>query len=165
MLRYLTKFLATFLLFLSANIQAEAFTGTPADICQWMKSEKFAGGNNYEKAKGEIYQCTTLRKTMIQGEPAKSDIRYLAQGTESAVNQVRLEMMMRSFRQPQQTLRKFQEYANTLSNKALGSDLPEDISNTIRSGVIGEWPLSGKTIKLEKLHQAGSSYELHFSIL
>lgn len=130
-----------------------------------MKAERFSGGNKYAGVNADLFRCATLRKPIAQGEPVASDVRYLAEGTATAINEVRLEMRMRSFRQPQQTLRKFQEYAATLAKKALSVELPEEVSKSIRSGVIGHWQVAGKTIKLEKLHQVVGSYDFHFSIL
>lgn len=162
---FMHRYTPLLLIFFAPCLQAEPFTGSPEVICQWMKAERFSGGNKYAGVKDDLYRCATLRKPIARGEPVGSDVRYVAEGTATAINEVRLEMRMRSFRQPQQTLRKFQEYADALTKIALSIGLPEEVSKSIRSGVIGDWQVSGKTIKLEKLHQVVGSYDFHFSIL
>lgn len=152
-----------FILFTS-SLQAEPFSASPEIICQWMESERFGGKSKYASVRDDLYRCATLRKPITRGEPVGSDVRYVAEGTAEAINQVRLEMRMRSFRQPQQTLRRFQAYADTLTQTALSTGLPEDVSTAIRSGVTGHWPVAGKTIELEKLHVMSGSYDFHFSI-
>ena len=152
------------LVFFTSGLQAEPFTTSPEIICQWMQSERFAGKSKYASVRDDLYRCTTLRKPITRGEPVGSDVRYVAEGTAEAIDQVRLEMRMRSFRQPQQTLRRFRAYADTLIQTALSTGLPEEVSIAIRSGVTGDWQVSGHTIKLEKLHVMSGSYDFHFSI-
>jgi len=160
----MNRYVPLLLVVFASTLQAEPFAASPEIICQWMQSERFAGKSEYASVKDDLYRCVTLRKPITRGEPLGSDVRYLAEGTEETINQVRLEMRMRSFRQPQQTLRRFQAYADTLTQIALSTGLPEDVSAAIRSGITGHWKLSGKTVMLEKLHVMSGSYDFHFSI-
>jgi hypothetical protein len=152
------------LILFASGLQAEPFADSPDIICQWMNPERFAGSGKYTRAKDDLYRCATLRKPINRGEPPGSDVRYVAQGTATAIGQVRLELRMRSFRQPQQTLKRFHAYADALTRLALSIGLPEEAGRSIRSGVIGEWQISGKTIRLEKSHVVSGSYDFVFSI-
>ena len=160
----MNRYTLLLLILFTGGVQAEPFAAFPDIICQWMQSERFSGRSEYARVRDDLYRCATLRKPIRRGEPLGSDVRYLAEGTAEAISLVRLEMRMRSFRQPQQTLRRFLAYVDTLTQTALSTVLPEDVSTAIRSGVTGHWQLSGKTVKLEKLHVMSGSYDFHFSI-
>ncbi len=159
------RYTPVLLIFFTSCLQAEPFPGSPEVICQWMKAERFSGSSKYAGVKDDLYRCASLRKPISRGEPVDSDVRYVAEGTATTISQVRLEMQMRSVLQPQQTLGKFQEYADILTKTALSIELPEEVRTSIRSEVSGDWQNSGKTIKLEQLHQTARGYDFYFTIL
>jgi len=153
------------LLLAFTTLHAAPFSAPPTEICQWMQQDKFRGALNYSANKSGLYRCTSLRRNINRGEPPKSDVRFIAQGTQTAVTTVRLEMRMRSFRKPQQALRKFREYAATLAATALSAELPEEAGRSLMSGTVGEWPVAGRIIKLERVQDRGNTYDYYFRIL
>lgn len=146
------------------TLEAGSFSKSPGDICQWMRPERFVGGNNYKKVSDSFYRCSTHRKNINKGEPLGSNVRYIVEGTETTATSISLELQMRSFRHPQQTLREFSEYANLLATQALSVELPDSILGKLRSGLPGNWDLNGRRITLEKRHATATGYDLHFII-
>ncbi len=156
-----------FLLFpflLISNLSAAPFSASPEQLCHWMKTEKFGGSSDYRVQKNDLFRCSSSRKPISQGEPVLSDVRYIAEGSERAITEVRLEMQMRSFRQPQGTLRKFGQYAQSLTQNTLAVDLPEETLNALLAGITGEWTVAGKQVSLEKVQNYGTSYDYLFRI-
>ncbi|MET0052684.1 MAG: hypothetical protein ABW095_16600 [Candidatus Thiodiazotropha sp.] len=151
------------MMMLAFGVQASESFGEPDSVCQWMSEQRFSVLSAYRQ-RGSQYSCATNRKPIDRGEPVKSDVRYRAMGTESEVIEVRLEMQMRSARQPQQVLKRFADYAEVLSIKATGKDLPEEVGRSIMSGIAGEWQQHGRTFRLKRVQDHGSRYDLHFII-
>lgn len=145
------------------GLHAESLVLDPAQVCQWMSDDRFRGGSRYTQSRN-LYRCNTNRKPITRGDPPKSDVRFVAEGSENAITQVRLEMQMRSSRHPQQALARFREYANSLTKRALSVELPEEIGKSLMSGTIGEWPVAGRTVTLKRVQDRGSSYDFHFGI-
>ncbi|MET0091844.1 MAG: hypothetical protein ABW068_17835 [Candidatus Thiodiazotropha sp.] len=148
---------------LAADVHASDSLGTPDTVCQWMSEERFGGVSEYRQ-RGSRYSCATNRKPIDRGEPVSSDVRYLAFGTRGEIQEVRLEMQMRSARQPQQVLRRFEGYAQVLSIQATGKDLPEEVGRSIVFGIAGEWQVNARTFQLRRVQDHGSRYDLHFII-
>ncbi|MET0029716.1 MAG: hypothetical protein ABW101_18945 [Candidatus Thiodiazotropha sp.] len=148
---------------LAVDVHASDTLGAPDTVCQWMSEERFGGLSEYRQ-RGSQYRCATNRKPIDRGEPVSSDVRYLAFGSKDEILEVRLEMQMRSARQPQQVLKRFADYAEVLSIKATGKDLPEEVGPSIMSGIAGEWQQHGRTFRLRRVQDHGSRYDLHFII-
>ncbi|MET0067396.1 MAG: hypothetical protein ABW076_13705 [Candidatus Thiodiazotropha sp.] len=148
---------------LAVDLQASESLGTPDLVCQWLREEGFVRVSEYRE-RGSHYSCATSRKPINRGEPVNSEVRYRAIGTKGEIQEVRLEMQMRSSRQPQQVLKRFADYAEVLSIKATGKDLPEEVGRSIMSGIAGEWQVNGRTFHLRRVQDHGSRYDLHFII-
>ena len=156
--------LALLVLFVAVASQAvQAAELAPAEACALMEEEGFRGSAYAEFEPGR-YRCSSLRKTLIQGEPASSDVRFLVTGNASEVQKLVLELRMRSGRAPQQVLVRFSRYAAVLLEKAAGAEMPAEVDAAIRSAVAGEWQQGESRLKLERIHDRADVYDLIFSV-
>jgi hypothetical protein len=119
------------------------------------------GTPRYQHQSGELWECSSARKKLPQGEPASvSDLQYRVQGTQGEVGRVLLELRMRSYRHPQGVLRAFADVADKLFQTLFQRALPDDLRESILGPVEGKWPRDGYRVMLRKLHAKGSVYDL-----
>lgn len=136
----------------------------PASACDFMRDQGFKGRMNYRENRNDLYSCASLRKRVNRGEPTGSNIRYLVTGSATEAREISLRLRMISHRAPQQVLAEFNTHASKLYEKALGQQLPDNISSAIRSALQDEWQFEGYRVKLERLHDKAVTYDLLFSI-
>lgn len=67
---------------------------------------------------------------------------------------------MWSGRAPQGVLKRFYRYFEKLLEKRFALVPSAEIKDAMLSALPGEWKMDGYTVKLEKLHSRGATYEL-----
>ncbi|BAO43609.1 hypothetical protein [Thiolapillus brandeum] len=147
---------------LFARTQAASFGGqAPQALCDQAGSLGIMGTPRYQYQSGGLWECSSVRKKLPQGEPASvSDLQYRVQGTQNGVGRVLLELRMRSYRQPQGVLRAFADVADKLFQTLFQRALPGDLRESILGPVEGEWQFDGHRVMLRKQHSKGSVYDL-----
>lgn len=137
----------------------------PQALCDLSRSLGIMGTPRYRQQSKTLWECSSARKKLPQGEPASaSDLRFRVMGNATEAQQLVLELRMRSYRQPQGVLREFSRSVDALLEKVLGSSLSDDMYKAIMAPVDGLWTASGYRLRLHKLHSKGSVYDLHFSM-
>jgi len=144
----------------------ESFGGhAPQQLCSLARELGFGGATKYRRQTGEAWSCASTRRTLIEGEPAgESDLRYLVFGSEHRAEELRLELRMRAYRAPRSVLNRFYRYIEKLLKKTLQESPPRGLRETVLSAISGEWIEGGYRMKLEKLFEKGSVYDLWFTV-
>jgi len=86
-------------------------------------------------------------------------LRYLAQGDEKTVRQLRLILFINSRRQVQAAHQRLLRNARLLVENALGVDLPEGPVNAILTVATGTWNLNDAELVLQQGQVRMGSYE------
>ncbi len=118
------------------------------------------GSPHYQHQSGALWECSSVRKKLPQGEPAStSDVQYRVQGDQKKAQRLILELRMRSYRQPQGVLRAFSDTAGRLFQQ-LQEPVPEGLYDAITGPAEGVWDSGNYRAKLEKRFSKGAVYDL-----
>ena len=146
---------------LSVPLQAASLAQqAPQQLCDQARSLGIMGSPRYRHQSGVLWECSSMRKKLPQGEPASaSDLQYRVQGGQEKAQRLILELRMRSYRQPQGVLRAFSDHAGRLFQR-LQEPVPEGLHDAITGPVEGTWDTEHFRVRLEKRFSKGAVYDL-----
>ena len=83
---------------LSAPVKAAALSErAPRELCDQARSPGIMGSPRYQHQSGALWECSSVRKKLPQGEPASvSDFQSRVQGDQEKAQRLILELRMRS---------------------------------------------------------------------
>jgi len=132
----------------------------PQELCDQARFLGIMGSPRYQHQSGALWECSSVRKKMPQGEPASvSDFQYRVQGDQEKAQRLILELRMRSYRQPQGVLRAFADAARRLFQQ-LQETVPEGLNDAITGPVESVWVTDNFRVRLEKRFSKGPVYDL-----
>ncbi len=133
---------------------------TPQELCDQARSLGIMGTPRYRHQSGTLWECSSVRRKLPQGEPASvSDVQYRVQGDQEKAQRLILVLRMRSYRQPQGVLRAFADAAGRLFHQ-LKETVPEDLNSAINGPAERSWVTDNFRIRLEKRFSKGAIYDL-----
>jgi len=105
----------------------------------------------YQATVQGVYLCSSFEKVIPAGEPVFDTLKYFAQGTAEAVNQLSVQLLLKSPGDAQVAFRYLLQSVEALTQRALGAPVPDAAQVAIRSGVTGSWPVAGATLTVERI--------------
>jgi hypothetical protein len=136
----------------------------PETACSALADVGLGARGGYRGRPGGTHRCDSRRKTIIAGNAAQDEIRFSALGSEHAVDELRLELTIRSRGNVQRAHRRLAEYADQLTRNTLALGLPAPVNEAILSAVNGEWTGGGRDFALRRTTVADGLYALRLTI-
>ena len=134
----------------------------PATACALLGDQQLAARDGYRAQRDGTYRCRSAPQRLAIGRPLPHEIRYRAIGNRGRVEQMQLELLLRSPSDAQPAYGELARLAGLLTRRALGQTLPEGASQAIDAGTAGSWPVDGAEIALERI--TGAEPALRFLI-
>jgi hypothetical protein len=108
--------------------------------------------DGYRERRDGSYGCRSAPQRLAVGSPLPHELRYQAVGDRGRVEQLQLELALRSPGEAQTAYRELARLANLLTSRSLGRGLPEEVARAIGAGTPGTWlPVAGVEIALERI--------------
>ena len=136
----------------------------PEKACSALSGEGLGARGGYRGRPGETHRCDSRRKTIVAGNAAQDEIRFSALGSEQSVDELRLELTVRSRGDVQRAHRRLAEHADQLTRNTLGSGLPSPVEDAILSALNGEWTEGDRNFALRRTTVANGLYALRLTI-
>lgn len=150
---------------LGLGVTSAALPGSiadPATACGLLADQRLPARDGYRAQRDGDYQCHSAPQRLAIGRPQPHEIAYQAIGNRGRVEELQLELALRSPGEAQPAYRELARLAGLLTTRALGQTLPEDAARAIAMGVPGTWPAAGAKIALERI--TGAEPALRFVI-
>lgn len=151
------------LLWLCSPTAGAAFQAEPEAACAFL-SDIGLNGRTYRRVGEDLYRCISRRRNLPFGGAQVHTMRYLAQGGPHNVRQLRLTLYINSRSQMQAALRRMLENGRLLLERALETNMPEEVVRRLLDGATGTWQVAGADVVLEKSQIQSSSQEYHLLI-
>lgn len=136
----------------------------PEMACSALAGAGLGTRGGYRGQPGETHRCDSRRKPIVAGNAAQHEIRFSALGSGQSVDELRLELTIRSRGDLQRAHRRLAEYAEQLAQNTLQANLPAPVKEAILSAVNGEWTEGGRTFALRRTTVANGLYALRLTI-
>lgn len=143
----------------------------PATACAYLAAEGLGGGA-YKKM-GDEWTCVSpgLDLSAPNSAGLANTLRYFAEGTEAHVGQLKLYANVNVAAQAPALQKRMAELAATLTQRALGAELPAEVRTAVVTGKAGTWRVggtdasSGGRVALERdVWPTGKGFSLKFTI-
>lgn len=135
----------------------------PETACQVLADEGLGARGGY-RAIGKTYRCASSRKALDAGGGAIHEIRFYGNGDAASVHQLVLELYIRSREDIQRAHRILARNATTVTQRLLGTSLPDAVNDAILSGNSGSWPVGSRHYDLRRNTAGDGFYELRVTI-
>ena len=135
----------------------------PATACELLREDGLRTRGGY-RANGATYQCRSQRRNLTSGGRLNNSIRFIARGDAQSVNQLTLELEVQSRTAVQRAHRSLAEHTAALFDRALHTEMPQQIESAILSAVAGNWSVAGASVSLQRISLAGPGYQLRLRI-
>lgn len=122
----------------------------PTRACELLADQGLDAAGAYRATVSGVYVCSSFEKTIPAGETAPDTLRFFAQGSQTAVKEVRVELALKSPGDVQVAFRHLLQSVQAMTRGALGAEVPDAAQVAIRSGVTGSWPVGGATLTVER---------------
>jgi len=136
----------------------------PEKACAALAGEGLGARGGYRGRPGETHRCDSRRRTLVAGNGAQHEIRFSALGSEASVDELQLELTIRSRGDVQRAHRRLAEYADQLTRNTLGFGLPSAVEEAILSALNGEWTEGDRDFALRRTTVANGLYALRLTI-
>jgi len=123
----------------------------PDEACGLLADKGLRTVGGYQATVQGVYLCSSFEKVIPAGEPVFDTLKYFAQGTAEAVNQLSVQLLLKSPGDAQVAFRYLLQSVEALTQRALGAPVPDAAQVAIRSGVTGSWPVAGATLTVERI--------------
>lgn len=141
---------------------APGLVPAPTTACELLADQRLPARDGYRERRDGSHGCRSAPRRLAIGRPLPHEIGYQAIGNRGRVEQLHLELALRSAGEAQPAYRELARLAGLLTTRALGRALPEDAAQAIAMGVPGTWLVAGVEIALERI--TGAEPVLRFVI-
>lgn len=122
----------------------------PEEACGLLADKGLRTVGAYAATGAGVSVCSSFEKVIPAGEPVFDTLKFLALGTPEVVNQLRVELTLKSPGDVQVAFRYLLEAVEALAQRALGAPIPDAARVAIRSGVTGSWAVGRATLTLDE---------------
>lgn len=133
----------------------------PATACGLLADQRL-DTRGYAEARANLFQCASPARPLPDGRPVPHAIRYHAAGDRFRVEQLQLDLLLRSPGEVGPAYRELARLADLLVQRALGQPLPDGAVQAVLVGAAGTWAVAGSEVAVQRI--TGAEPALRFVI-
>jgi len=149
------------------SLPAVAGSWYPDAACNFLSDKPGLQTRSYKDLAGDgEFSCSSPYKEIGEDQILTNDIAYYAYGNANWVNTLEIVLNVKNRSGSQQAQKLLSELSRNLTQKAVGSKLPDSVTSMIVQGRAGKVMVGGHPVEVTREDwPTGKGYEMHFKIL